>query len=163
MGALWGILYLWTSHGYQINLVVDVSHEIPFISAIFLVASTPWVSNRGSEVPGTSQNPKPEHSSSDCRRGKVGERWGNSVTLERWDVHQRGFSQFSQDSGFFWWNKVSYWLRGFFKFLSIPSLDHGEPTQRRVRALQPSRSSNSLSTLRFLEHSSFFHRLYCAM
>ena len=57
----------------------------------------------------------------------------------------------------------SYWLRGFFKFLSIPSLDHGEPTQRRVRALQPSRSSNSLSTLRFLEHSSFFHRLYCAM
>lgn len=108
MGALWGILYLWTSHGYQINLVVDVSHEIPFISAIFLVASTPWVSNRGSEVPGTSQNPKPEHSSSDCRRGKVGERWGNSVTLERWDVHQRGFSQFSQDSGFFWWNKVSY-------------------------------------------------------
>ena len=57
----------------------------------------------------------------------------------------------------------SYWLRGFFKFLSIPSLDHGEPTQRRVRALQPSRSSNSLSPLRFLEHSSFFHRLYCAM
>jgi hypothetical protein len=98
--SIWWLMYPMKSHLYQ--------HFI-HLWAIFLVASTPLVfSNRGSEVPGTSQNPKPEHSSSDCRRGKVGERWGNSVTLERWDVNQRGFSQFSQDSGFFWWNKVSY-------------------------------------------------------